>query len=93
MKKHLFRIQNYLEGYTKNLAKVCFQFMVVGPDETGLFFVKHLVRPLVILLMSDFRQTYSGLPDTQGSIPTDKLDTVATSQFKRKRLVTSFITQ
>lgn len=67
--------------------------MVLGPNETGLFFVKHLVRPLVILLMSDFRQTYSGLPDTQGSIPTDKLDTVATSQFKRKRLVTSFITQ
>nr|XP_034325117.1 serine/threonine-protein kinase ATR isoform X2 [Crassostrea gigas] len=71
------------EGEAKHIKDLVFSVLLaaVGKNIES----SHLVRPLVILLMSDFRQTYSGLPDTQGSIPTDKLDTVAASQFKRKR--------
>nr|XP_022332154.1 serine/threonine-protein kinase ATR-like isoform X2 [Crassostrea virginica] len=45
----------------------------------------YLVRPLVILLMSDIRQTYAGLSETPPSSAPDRADHTVASQFKRKR--------
>ena len=55
--------------------------------EVDEFLCQYLVRPLVILLMSDIRQTYAGLSDTPPPSAPDRSDHTVASQFKRKRWV------